>query len=204
MRLRSYYPAKIRWDADTVLEVDVKRLNFGEASDIRSRVRDLLEDAIRLKAIVARGEVVSTSEMFKKSEDLRRDVVEMYAKMRSHLVVELEDGKEVTVKTGRDILEHLGGRHDVLETIYDEVLRQNRVDEETKKKSSSPTDSADSSSEPSQGQAGQRPETTAAPAESADSAVNEGATPQAETQSGPTDGGPADPRSSSASAQSSR
>lgn len=102
---------------------------------------------------------------------------EQFVTVERGLIEESADGTEQSVTEGLDLLRIFGARRDVIQRILEAVRCENELDVDQKKAWRSPADSSLSSTAPHLDQAGQKPETTAPPAETEDSAGNGDAIP---------------------------
>ena len=179
MKLKSYYPAEIDVDGET-MKIRVKRLNFSEGSELRAKIREAQSAKAKDEGDGVFG------------EDLVSEIIRSYVTVAGKLSIEEEDDdgnvvNTVRVKTGAELLDAFGGRNEILLAMYAAVMRQNNLTEKEKNASSSPTGSAPSSGGHEKDQAGPKRATTAASAGSAGSAGNGDATSQASDPSGSTD-----------------
>lgn len=183
MKLKSYYDAEIDVGEDEPLRIGIKRLTWEEATKLKAAWRE--------------------AEQKKEDEEawarMLLDVFRRFVKIRSKVVVELEDG-EVEVKRGEELLDLFGGRPTILVNIFLKVLAQNSLSEKERKNLRRLIASSPSSGGSKKEAHGPKPETTAESAEHEDSAVNVGATSQTRIPSGSTE--PGTPSSSSTLAPS--
>ncbi|HXV60652.1 MAG TPA: hypothetical protein VEK15_08160 [Vicinamibacteria bacterium] len=183
MKLKSYYDADIEIGEEEPLKLGIKRLTFEENTKLKAAWRE--------------------AEQKKEDEELwgrlLLDTFRKYIKIRSKVIVELDDG-EAEVKRGEELLDLFGGRPAILATIFLRVLAQNSLSEKERKNLRRLIASSPSSGGSKTEAHGPKPETTAESAESEDSAVNVGATSQTRIPSGSTE--PGTPSSSSTLAPS--
>ncbi len=179
MKLKSYYPADIDVDGET-MKIRVKRLNFSEGAEMRAKIREAQSAKAKDDGDGVFG------------EDLVSETIKSYVTVVGKLYIEEEDddGKVVNtarVKTGAQLLDAFGGRNEILLAMYAAVMRQNTLTEKEKNVSSSPTGSKPSSGGHEKEVAGPKPATTAASAGSAGSAGKGDATSRAIDPSGSTE-----------------
>ena len=180
MKLKSYYPAEIGVDGETI-KIRVKRLNFSEGSELRAKIRE---------ALAAKAKDDGDDGVF--SENLVSETIRSYVTVAGKLSIEEEDDdgtvvNTVRIKSGAELLDAFGGRNEILIAMYRVVLLQNSLTEKEKNASSSPTGSKPSSGEPEKVAVGPKRATTAASAGSAGSAGSGDATSRASDPSGSTD-----------------
>ena len=187
MKLKSYYPVEIDVDGEAMM-ITVKRLTFTEGSELRSKLREVQNAEERSGDNSAEN----------LSEELVKEAITQFVKVDSEVVLEDEDGKETSVKTGEQLIDAFGGRQEVLLAIYSSVLHQNILTPSQKKVSKSPTDSSPSSGGSGKDPVGPKQVMTAKDVVSEAFANIEAAMSLANTLSGLTD--PRKRRSSSTSA----
>jgi hypothetical protein len=98
------------------------------------------------------------------------------------ITAELEDGSEISVTTGAQLVDAFSSRADVLKTVVDMIRIENMLSESRKKALRSLFDSSASSSAPATEASGSAPETTAAPVAAKASATSEAATVSSATE----------------------
>lgn len=189
MKLKSFYPTTIDIDGEP-MTIGIKRLTFSEGAEMRAKLREAQNAQDRKDD--------TSSEL---SEELLKEAIVRFVRVESEVILETEDGQELPIKTGEQLMDTFGGRKEVLLEIYAAVLRQNTLTPPEKKASRSPTDSSPSSGESAKDRAGPKRETTADDAAKEISADGEDVTSLAETPSGSTD--PPETPLSSTSARSS-
>jgi len=174
MKLKSQFSTSVDVDGDT-MEITIKRLDFDEANNLRAGIR-----------ILGAAENRNSDNAGQLAEEHLRETITNFVTVKSKVLLETEDGREIEIKTGEQLCNVFAGRNEVLHEIYAAVLRENMMSEKEKKASRSRTGSLLSSGEPKRGPVGSKPETTAASVANGSSAVQEDATPRAALPSGST------------------